>query len=274
MIFKFKELTEKNADREYKLKVGYNSRIIVRQGGDFNMLVAGAAETGKSIFVDQLLIDLARAGYSDNILVLDPTGEHRVLKAFGFKVVRAGLDLKLNPLSLPFERSLELLSNLPVYVFGDTGAFTPIQMQVLYESLEDSTNLEELVEALNRRLSRRQGEDVLNAIAAVLRRIRPLTIPALMGADELPTGKVVIDLSYMPSEEAKNMFSVTALYMVYLQTLAGRWSGLTVVDEADRLGSGVGLSGRHILEMMVDELRKYGTCCCRNPSPAEWLFPS
>jgi hypothetical protein len=213
---------------------------------DANMLVVGAPGTGKSLFVDWVLERLSGRGV--NVVVLDPTGEHAYRLSFaGWRVLVAGKDIMLNPVALP--NAYDVISGTLSELWREE-TLTPIQSSILQRALEGASTLLEVVSNVERIWKSSSREDELTASSALLRRLRPIISPALLGSSPVPEGRVVIDLGWIDTEEAKRAFVLTLLYSIYVLATRGEWSGIIVVDEADRFSS-------NVMDRIADELRKY-----------------
>jgi hypothetical protein len=234
-----------------EVPVGGAATLRLRLGEDCNVLVLGAPGTGKSLFVDYVLENI---GGGVNVVVLDPTGEHATRLAppppyaSGWRVLVAGKDYMLNPVSLP--NAYDVLYHVVSELWQE--GLRAFPAEILYRSLEGARTLLDVVrnvEALRARASMR--EDVVTSSEALLRRLRPLIHPALLGEGGLPEGRVVIDLGWIDTEEARRAFVLTFLYSVYFAARRGEWSGIIVIDEADRYAG-------EAADWVADELRKYG----------------
>jgi hypothetical protein len=221
-----------------------------KEGEDRSMLVIGAPGTGKSLFMDYVLENVR----SDvNVIVLDPTGEHAARLAppppyeSGWRVLVAGRDYMLNPVSLP--NAYDVL----YYTVGELWreGLRAFPAEVLYRSLEGARTLLDVVRNVEALMKSSTREDVVTGSEALLRRLRPLIHPALLGGGGLPEGRVVIDLGWIDAEEARRAFVLTFLYSVYFAARRGEWSGIIVIDEADRYAG-------EAADWVADELRKYG----------------
>jgi len=217
-------------------------------GQDANMLVVGAPGTGKSLFVDWVLERLSGRGV--NVVVLDPTGEHAYrLSLEGWRVLVAGKDIMFNPVALPRVSGYDVISGTLSELWREE-ALTPIQSSILQRALEEASTLLDVVSNVEKILKSSSREDELTASSALLRRLRPIIHPALLGSSPVPEGRLVIDLGWIDTEEAKRAFVLTFLYSVYGLATRGEWSGIIVVDEADRFSS-------NVMDRIADELRKY-----------------
>jgi hypothetical protein len=214
---------------------------------DANMLVVGAPGTGKSLFVDWVLERLSGRGV--NVVVLDPTGEHAYRLSSEWRVLVAGKDIMFNPVALPRVSGYDVISGTLSELWREE-ALTPIQSSILQRALEGASTLLEVVSNVERIWKSSSREDELTASSALLRRLRPIIHPALLGSSPVPEGRVVIDLGWIDTEEAKRAFVLTFLYSVYGLATRGEWSGIIVVDEADRFSS-------NVMDRIADELRKY-----------------
>jgi hypothetical protein len=240
----------------FDVKLAGNLTLEFREGADNSVLLCGAPGTGKSIVLDTML---ARVPEWWTVLVLDPTGEHAVLGKLegeerSYAVLRAGVDVFLNPLALGPAGAFDVLIGVIDGFWGERP--TPIVAQTLMRALQGSKNLAEVYEKVEKVLAGSSREDERSAAAALLRRLEPLlSCPALYGsegAEPLPTGRTVIDMSTIEMEAAKAAFALTALHLAYSGAKLGRWRGIVVVEEADRLGD------CEVVNRIADELRKYG----------------
>ncbi len=232
---------------EFSVRLADALALTFSEKQDNSLLLCGAPGTGKSIVLDTLL---AAVPASWNVLVLDPTGEHAVLAKFGYRVARAGVEVFLNPLELGPAGAFDVIAGVIEGYWRER--VSPIVAEILRRALQASKNLAEAYDRIGELLEKSGREDERNAAAALLRRLEPLlTCPALYGLELLPRGKVVIDMSSIESEEAKTAFALTVLHAVYSSAKLGRWRGVVVVDEADRLGD------CEVVNRICDELRKY-----------------
>jgi hypothetical protein len=224
--------------------------IALRLGaGNNNILVVGGSQTGKSTLVGSLLAQLARRSWPDNILVLDWTGEYTFLERYGFRVLEA-LDPVCNPLALGPAAALEILQQAAYEtVESERGKFgmwglRETERAVMEAEREAAEELEAAVEegserggtlvdvlrALEKRLGSVRTQNERDAVLAALYRVELVLHPALCAREwALPTGKVVVDLSRLPSARVKRAVALTMLRMILAS--AGKWRGLVVVDE-------------------------------------------
>jgi len=229
-----------------KLADGFALRFAEKQ--DNSLLLCGAPGTGKSAALDTMLASVPE---SWSVLVLDPTGEHAVLAKFGYRVARAGVDAKINPLELGPAGAFDVIAGVIEGYWRER--VSPIVAEILRRALQASKNLAEAYDRIMKVLEQSQREDERSAAAALLRRLEPLlTCPALHGLELLPRGRAVIDMSSIESEEAKTAFALTVLHAVYSSAKLGRWKGIVAIDEADRLGD------CEVVNRIADELRQYG----------------
>jgi hypothetical protein len=216
-------------------------------GQDMNMLIIGAPGTGKSLFLDYLLETLANA--PTNIVVLDPTGEHAArLETLGYRVLDAGRNYFLNPVATP--NAFDVIYNSISELWREDG-LKAFPSEILANALEKSRTLVDVLQNVEATMKSSTREDVLNSCGALLRRLRPLIHPALLGEASLPTGHIVIDLTFIDSDLARKAFVLTFLYTIYYEARQGKWRGIIVIDEVDHYGS-------EALDWVTDELRKYG----------------
>jgi hypothetical protein len=243
----------------FDVKLAGNLILTFKEGADNSVLLCGAPGTGKSIVLDTML---ARVPAWWTVVVLDPTGEHAVLGKLPpsegeerrYAVLRAGVDVFLNPLALGPAGAFDVLAGVIEGYWSER--LTPIVAQTLMRAVHGSRNLAEVYEKVEKVLAGSSREDERNAAAALLRRLEPLlSCPALYGSEEaepLPAGRTVIDMSTIESEAAKAAFALTALHLAYVSAKLGKWRGIVVVEEADRLGD------CEVVNRIADELRQYG----------------
>ncbi len=231
------------------------------KGFNNNMLVVGSAGSGKSSFVGTMLYRLEQAGYDGNIVVIDPTGEYGWLQEIGFKSWIPGLDIFINPLDLGGDYPLDILVALPEYQYGEKGRVSPIQEAKLRMALEGAETLKDVVENLLKLKDSARGEGEIAAIDAVFNRLsRVVRIKAFMETNFEPgafNGLVHLDLSPIPGDDAKNLFTLTVLEMFYILARHGRYNAIIIVDESDRIGHQPA-ERKHVLVKIMDEMRKYG----------------
>jgi hypothetical protein len=249
---KIAELMDRELGRAFSVPVAGNLTFEFREGADNSLLLCGAPGTGKSTVLDTIL---AQVPESWSALVLDPTGEHAILGRLGEKgyaVLRAGVDVRINPLSLGSATAFDVLKGVIEGYWREP--MTAAKGEVLRRALFGAKNLAEVFSEVERALES-SDEGVRNAAASLIWRLEPLlSCPALYGserAEPLPTGRVVIDMSTIESEEGKAAFALTALHLVYSGARLGKWRGIVVIEEADRLGD------CEVVNRIADELRKY-----------------
>jgi hypothetical protein len=227
--------------------------IALRLGaGNNNILVVGESQTGKSTLVGCMLARLARRSWPKNILILDWTGEYTFLEKYGFRVIEA-LDPVCNPLALGPEAALEILQQAAYELtesergrFGVWGlretekALMEAEREAaeeleaaVKEGSERGGTLVDVVRALERRLASARTQNERDAARAALNRVELFLHPALCAREwALPEGRVVVDLSRLPSKRLKKAVGLTLLRMI-LAGAEGKnaWRGLVVVDE-------------------------------------------
>jgi hypothetical protein len=228
----------------------------IAPGRDNSLFLCGAPEAGKSLALDYYLLQVPE---NWNVLIIDSTGEHAVLGRLGppekrYLVARAGVDVKINPMLLE-EQAFDVLAGVmeSLWKTGEEKmVLSPPTMELLREVADGAENLYEVYERAARKLERAQREDERNACYALKRRLEPmLRCPALHGFQGLPKGRAVV-VTRLGRLEAELAFIYTVLHAVYISARAGKWSGLVVIDEVDRLGDA------DIVNRICDELRKYG----------------
>jgi len=228
-----------------------------------NTLVVGSSQTGKTILVTNILLNMIEAGYDGNVLVLDPTGQYGFLEKYEFKRLVPGEDFFINPLDLPEPYPFEILTSFPEYTFGNRGLMSPIQQGFLRRALENSRNLLEVYTNLEDFRDRAVSEGDRNALDAVLNRLYPVfRIKAFARTDgEIPRGFNIIDLSLIPGDDAKTLFSITLFYILYQASYIGALDNtLLFIEEADRIGHEP-IGRKHIIGKIMDEMSKYGLWC-------------
>jgi len=222
-------------------------------GTNNNFLIVGMAGTGKSTLVKSMLFDLA--GAEKSILVLDFTGEYRVLRYAGFREYIPGLNFFINPLDLPYARDIIF------YIFQTIWRreVTPIQFAIVSELLEECRSIPELVERVRELRSRSRDIGMVNAYAAVENRLKPLSmLRAFSHTTELPTGHVHLNLAYIPHDVCRLVFALTLLHYFYYKSSLGEYEAILVIDEAEKVASVNPVIERNIVSRIFDELRKYG----------------
>jgi hypothetical protein len=248
---KLRQLAEKMGFR-FKLPLADDYLTTVAPGRDNSLFLCGAPESGKSLALDHYLTQVPEGW---NVLVIDPTGEHAVLAKWGFAVLRAGVDVKVNPLALG-ERAFDVLEGVleSLWRRGEERELTAPKLEVLRDAVSNARTLWDVYRSVARTLESAQREDVRNAAFGLKRRLEPmLRCPALYGGEraELPSGRAVV-VTQLGREEAELAFIYTLLHMVYSAAKAGAWQGIVVIDEVDQLGDA------EIVNRICDELRKYG----------------
>jgi AraC-like DNA-binding protein len=236
---------------EFDLPLADGYLTTVAPGRDNSLFLCGAPETGKSLALDHYLTRVPRGW---DLIVIDPTGEHAVLAEWGYAVLRAGVDVKVNPLALG-ERAFDVLEGVleSLWKRGEERELTAPKLEVLRDAVSNAKSLWDVYRNVASALERAQREDVRNAAFGLKRRLEPmLRCPALYGESaELPSGRAVI-VTQLGREEAELAFIYTVLHMVYNAAKTGAWRGIVVIDEVDQLGDA------DVVNRICDELRKYG----------------
>lgn len=219
-------------------------------------LVVGSTGSGKTWATASVSVQLSRHGWE--VLILDRTGEYCALENLGFRRYVYGIDLGVNILRL--REAVDILSEVPEYMYGEAGRLTPIQYSLLSEAALSSSNLAELRNRLEE-LSLVGDKDDASAALAVLRRLR--TILEFRGLHEdfgELDGPAVVDLSRLPGEAVKNVATWTLLYAIYYHGKRGapRADRLVVIDEAHHSLYSSPLNTLHIVEEIIREGRRYG----------------
>jgi hypothetical protein len=247
---KIAELMDRGLGRAFSVAAARSLALEFREGADNSLLLCGAPGTGKSTVLDTILAQVPE-GWS--ALVLDPTGEHRVLERYGYAVLRAGVDVRVNPLSLGPAAAFDVLKGVIEGYWREE--MSAAKGEVLRRALLKAGDLADALAEVEKALGS-PDEGVRNAAASLIWRLEPLlSCPALYGserAEPLPAGRVVIDMSTIESEEGKAAFALTALHLAYSGAKLGRWRGIVVIEEADRLGD------CEVVNRIADELRQYG----------------
>jgi hypothetical protein len=247
---KLRQLAEKMGFR-FKLPLADGYLTTIAPGRDNSLFLCGAPESGKSLALDHYLTQVPEGW---NVLVIDPTGEHAVLEKWGFAVLRAGVDVKVNPLALG-ERAFDVLEGVleSLWKRGEERELTAPKLEVLREAVSNAKSLWDVYRSVARTLESAQREDVRNAAFGLKRRLEPmLRCPALYGESaELPSGRVVV-VTQLGRGEAELAFIYTVLHTIYNAAKTGAWRGIVVIDEVDQLGDA------DVVNKICDELRKYG----------------
>jgi|GEM_PF-6508473 len=237
---------------EFDLSLADGYLTAVAPGRDNSLFLCGAPETGKSLALDHYLTQVPRGW---GLIVIDPTGEHAVLAKWGYAVLRAGVDVKVNPLALG-ERAFDVLEGVleSLWKRGEERELTAAKLEVLRDAVSNARSLWDVYRNVASTLESAQREDVRNAAFGLKRRLEPmLRCPALYGAEraELPRGRAVV-VTQLGRGEAELAFIYTVLHIVYNAAKTGAWRGIVVIDEVDQLGDA------DVVNRICDELRKYG----------------
>jgi AraC-like DNA-binding protein len=248
---KLQRLAEKMGFR-FKLPLADGYLTHVAPGRDNSLFLCGAPESGKSLALDYYLSQMPE---NWNTIVIDPTGEHGVLAKWGFAVLRAGVDVKVNPLALG-ERAFDVLEGVleSLWKRGEERELTAAKLEVLRDAVSNARSLWDVYRNVASALESASREDVRNAAFGLKRRLEPmLRCPALYGGEraELPKGRTVV-VTQLGREEAELAFIYTVLHTIYNAAKTGGWQGIVVIDEVDQLGDA------EIVNRICDELRKYG----------------
>lgn len=233
-----------------------------------HLIVLGATGSGKTTLVKSLINDSLQRDMFNKIVVFDPTGEYALYLTGRGYIAVPGIDIAVNPLTLPRHRASEILSTAiqaAAYLYGennDTG-FSFIQLEVLEKALErlgDRNTLRDLYVVLNDLEQELRRNDYLNAISAVRRRLRKVMIAALMrnalSASAVRSRLLVINMAplYFVSQVAAVVFTLT-----FLEVLSGMLrKSLIVIDEAHRILNKY-VVGESIIERLIREGRHDGT---------------
>ncbi|WP_243678364.1 DUF87 domain-containing protein [Vulcanisaeta distributa] len=212
-----------------------------------HLIVLGSTGgSGKTTLVRLLINDALQRSTFNRIVIFDPTGEYSLhLVGRGYVAIPGGVDIAVNPLTLPRHRASELLSTAiqaAAFMYGesDNGGFSFIQLEVLEKALDrlgDRNTLRDLYVVLSDLEQELRRNDYLNAISAVRRRLRKLMIAALMrnvlSSSAARSRLLVINMAplYFVSQLAAIIFTLT-----FLEVLNGILrDSLIVIDEAHRI---------------------------------------
>lgn len=219
-----------------------------------HLIILGATGSGKTTLVRLLINDVLQRNTLNRIVIFDPTGEYSLYLAGRGYVAIPGVDIAVNPLTLPRHRASELLSmaiQAAALMYGesDNGGFSFIQLEVLEKALDrlgDRNTLRDLYVVLNSLEQEMRRNDYLNAISAVRRRLRKLMITALMrntlSNSAVRSRLLVINMAplYYVSQLAAVIFTLT-----FLEVLSGLLSNsLIIVDELIEFSIGMWLVSR------------------------------
>lgn len=233
-----------------------------------HLIVLGATGSGKSTLVKSLILNAMQRDLFNKIVVFDPTGEYSLFLAGRAYIAVPGIDIAINPLTLPRHRASELLSmaiQAAALMYGesDNSGFSFIQLEVLEKALErlgDRNTLRDLYLVLNDLEQELRRTDYLNAISAVRRRLRKLMIMALMrnaiSSSAARSRLLVINMAplYFASQVAAVLF-----ILAFLEVLEGSLNNsLIVIDEAHRILNRY-VIGESIIERLIREGRHGNT---------------
>ena len=229
--------------------------IDIDRNSNNNMLFVGMPGTAKSTLVKSILLRLSSS--SENIDIIDFTGEYSLLKNYGYNELIPGKNIFINPLDMPKHISRDLLFHFIRHVYGRD--VTPIQLSIIYDYI-DSRDLKEMIKRIMEIRETVTDSGWRNAYSAVLNRIRPLAeLDAISHTTTIPRGRNIINLAYMPGELAKQFFCFTFLHYLYYLSIEGRYSAILIIDEAEKIAYNLSRFGeRNIVTKIMDELRKYG----------------
>ncbi|MGC8606972.1 MAG: ATP-binding protein [Vulcanisaeta sp.] len=233
-----------------------------------HLIVLGATGSGKTTLVKILINNALQKGMFNKIVIFDPTGEYSLYLMGRGYVAIPGIDIAVNPLTLPRHRASELLAmaiQAAAFLYGenDNGGFSFIQLEVLekaFERLGDRNTLRDLYIALNDLEQELRRNDYLNAISAVRRRLRKVMVTALMrnvlSTSAIQSRLLVINMAplYFVSQITAIIFTLT-----FLEVLSGMLNNsLIVIDEAHRILNRY-VVGESIIERLIREGRHDST---------------
>ena len=75
-----------------------------------HLIVLGATGSGKSTLVKSPILNAMQRGLFNKVVIFDPTGEYSLFLAGRAYIAVPGIDIAVNPLTLPRNRASELLS--------------------------------------------------------------------------------------------------------------------------------------------------------------------
>jgi len=221
------------------------------------------------------------------VLILDWAGEYDLK---GFKKLRPGVDLRINPLTPRTEDFPEHLDFL-VDLFGDTYDFSEPQRYMFRNALKVAfakkrePNLLDTLLVLDSMPPRSYYDNEIKM--AIKRRLTQLTEGRVgkafssnsVSPEEIFESNIVLDLSVFRSIYSRKLFALLILKMLYdyASTTRGQREGLahvTVIEEAWNIIPYRRLDSKPTIgERLFAELRKYGECVIavsQSPSETAW----
>jgi len=214
---------------------------------DHHIFLLGESRSGKSVGIADIIDYIMR--YTDShVIVFDWVGNFISLtKSIDDSIViRPGEDLHIDIYRV-FEKKVlpEIYEEASLLYFRGSrnASFTPATYEKLVEAISNADNHLNLIKVLMDMRSRVRDRDDKSAISALLRRIKSLDPSLYISMDGEPSlidlimgnRLVLIDLSAIPSEMDKILFTLICLKVLYLNWDSRRPRLYIVIDEAHRM---------------------------------------